>query len=222
MVTASGRGNHRGMTESDPKAHLHRYLQFARDALVWKLDGLSSYDVRRPLTPTGTNLLGLVKHVASVEIGYFGATFGRPSDEPLPWYDEGAEPNADMWATATESREQIIGFYHRAWAHSDATIEALPLDAPGRVPHWPSERATVTLHQILVHMIAETHRHAGHADILRELIDGAVGMRQDVDNMAPVGPDWWADFRSRLDDVARAADSAGHDENWTIGQNRRV
>ena len=118
------------MAGSDPKADLHRYLQTARDVLLWKLDGLSEYDVRRPLTPTGTNLLGLVKHVASVEFGYFGATFGRPADEPLPWYADDAEPNADMWATADETREQIVGLYRRAWAHSDATIAALALDAP--------------------------------------------------------------------------------------------
>ncbi|MCW2874285.1 DUF664 domain-containing protein, partial [Actinacidiphila oryziradicis] len=93
------------MTASDPKADLHFYLQSARDALLWKLEGLSEYDIRRPLTPTGTNLLGLVKHVASVELGYLGDTFGRPSGEPLPWLEDGAEPNADMWATADESRK---------------------------------------------------------------------------------------------------------------------
>ncbi len=97
------------MTPSDPKADLHRYLQQARENLVWKLDGLSEYDVRRPLVPTATNLLGLVKHVASVEAGYFGATFGRPFGEPLPWIEDGAEPNADLWATPEESREQIVG-----------------------------------------------------------------------------------------------------------------
>ena len=149
------------MTESDPKADLRRYLQAAREALVWKLDGLSEYDARRPMVPTGTNLLGLVKHVASVEAGYFGETFGRPFPEPLPWLDEGAEPNADMWATAEESREQIVGLYHHVWAHSDATIDALALDAVGKVPWWPRERREVTLHRILVHLIAETHRHAG-------------------------------------------------------------
>jgi len=85
------------MTTSDPKTDLHRYLQAGREALLWKLDGLSEYDVRRPLVPTGTNLLGLVKHVASVEAGYFGDTFGRPFGEPLPWFEEGAAPNADMW-----------------------------------------------------------------------------------------------------------------------------
>ena len=179
-----------GMTGSGPKADLHRYLQAGREALLWKLDGLSEYDVRRPMVPTGTNLLGLVKHVASVEAGYFGATFGRPFDEPLPWLDDSAEPNADMWATAEETREQIVGLYHRVWAHSDATIEALPLDAIGHVPWWPPDRGEVTLHRILVHMVAETDRHAGHADIVRELIDGAVELRVGNDNMAPSDRTW--------------------------------
>jgi uncharacterized damage-inducible protein DinB len=191
------------MTGMDPKEDLHRYLQIAREALLWKLDGLSEYEVRRPLTPTGTNLLGMVKHLASVELGYFGATFGRPSEEPLPWYADDAEPNADMWATAAESREQIIGLYHRAWAHSDATIEMLALDAIGHVPHWPDDRSEVTLHQILVHMIAETHRHAGHADIVRELIDRASGLRKDNDNMAAGDQAWWDNYRRRLEHVAQ-------------------
>jgi uncharacterized damage-inducible protein DinB len=191
------------MTGSDPKEHLHRYLRTARDALLWKLDGLSEYDVRRPLTPTGTNLLGLVKHVASVELGYFGTTFGRPSEEPLPWYGDDAEPNADMWATAAETREQIISLYHRAWAHSDATIEMLALDAIGHVPHWPVDRSEVTLHQILVHVISETHRHAGHADIIRELIDGAAGLRKDNDNMGAGDQVWWENYCRRLENVAQ-------------------
>jgi uncharacterized damage-inducible protein DinB len=193
------------MAEPDPKADLHRYLQTAREALLWKLEGLSEYDIRRPLTPTGTNLLGLVKHVASVEIGYFGDTFARPFGEPLPWWEDGAEPNADMWATADESRDQIAGLYHRAWEHSDATIDALALDAIGHVPWWPAERAEVTLHRILVHVIAETNRHCGHADIVRELIDGAVGLRDGTANMAPGDQAWWEGYRSRLELVARQA-----------------
>jgi uncharacterized damage-inducible protein DinB len=196
------------MTESDPKADLRRYLQAGREALLWKLEGLSEYDVRRPLVPTGTNLLGLVKHVASVEAGYLGDTFGRPFGEPLPWFDDGAEPNADMWASAEESREQIVGLYHRVWAHSDATIDALALDAVGHVPWWPSDRSEVTLHRILVHMIAETDRHAGHADIVRELIDGAAGLRDGNDNMAPGDQGWWLDYRSRLERAAQEAASA--------------
>lgn len=193
------------MTGSEPKAFLHRYLQAGREALVWKLDGLSEYDVRRPMVPTGTNLLGLVKHLSGCEVGYFGDTFGRPVDEPLPWFEDGAEPNADMWATADESREQILGLYRRAWAHSDATIGALALEAVGQVPWWPDDRREVTLHRILVHMIAETDRHAGHADIVRELIDGAAGLRDGNDNMAPGDQGWWQSYRSRLENVAREA-----------------
>ena len=196
------------MTGEDPKADLRGYLQAGREVLLWKLDGLSEYDVRRPMVPTGTNLLGIVKHVASVEAGYFGETFGRPFEEPLPWLDDGAEPNADMWATAEESREQIAGLYQRVWAHSDATIDALPLDGVGHVPWWPPERREVTLHRILVHMTAETHRHAGHADIVRELIDGAAGLRSGNDNMAPGDRAWWERYRSRLERVAREAGSA--------------
>jgi uncharacterized damage-inducible protein DinB len=190
----------------DFKGDLHRYLQAARDALLWKLDGLSEYEVRRPLTPSGTNLLGLVKHLASVELGYFGETFGRPPGEALPWFDEGAEPNADMWATPDESRDDIVSLYRRAWAHSDVTIDALPLNAVGHVPWWPEERSAVTLHRVLVHMLAETNRHAGHADIVRELIDGAVGLRADNDNMAPGDEAWWESYRGRLEQAAREAD----------------
>jgi hypothetical protein len=196
------------MTGPDPKADLQRYLQAGREALLWKLEGLSEYDIRRPLTPTGTNLLGLVKHLANGELGYFGDTFGRPSGEPLDWFREDAEPNADMWASPDESRDEIIALYHRSWAHADATIDALPLDALGHVPWWPAGQNEVTLHRILVHMTAETHRHAGHADIVRELIDGAVGMRKENDNMAPGDQAWWEDYRNRLERAAQQAAGA--------------
>jgi uncharacterized damage-inducible protein DinB len=191
--------------EAAAKDVLHRYLRAARDALVWKLDGLSEYDARRPLVPTGTNLLGLVKHVASVEAGYFGETFGRPFDEPLPWFDEGAEPNEDMWATATETRDDIVGLYRRVWAHSDSTIDELRLGAEGRVAWWPEDRNPVTLHQILVHVVAETNRHAGHADIVRELVDGAVGLRAEAANMAPGDAEWWLKYKERVEQAARTA-----------------
>jgi uncharacterized damage-inducible protein DinB len=192
------------MNEDKAKADLVRYLQTAREALLWKLEGLSEYDVRRPLTPTGTNLLGLVKHVASVELGYFGDTFGRPSGELLPWFEDDAEPNADMWATADESREEIVGLYHRSWKHAEATFAALPLGATGHVPWWPAERSEVTLHRILVHMIAETDRHAGHADIVRELIDGSAGLREGNDNLAG-DPSQREEYRARLEQAAKEA-----------------
>ena len=187
------------------KADLHRYLQVGREALVWKLEGLSEYEIRRPMTPTATNLLGIVKHVASVEAGYLGAVLGRPFPEPLPWFDEDAEPNADMWATAEETRDDIVGLYRRVWTHSDATIEALDLTAVGRVPWWPEGRNEVTLHRLLVHMIAETHRHAGHADVVRESIDGAAGLRADNSNLFEGDAAWWTDYRDRVEAAARAA-----------------
>lgn len=195
------------MGESEQKTDLLHYLQAARDALLWKLDGLSEYDVRRPHTPTGTNLLGLVKHAAGVELGYFGSTFERPFfDEPPSWFAQFAEPNADMWATAAESREQIVELYRRAWHHSDNTIAALALDATGHVPWWPEERRKVTLHHVLVRVIADTQRHAGHADIIRELTDGAVGTTKDNSSLPPGDQAWWEDHRQQLERVAREAD----------------
>lgn len=190
------------MTVTGEKAILHHYLQRGREAVLWKLDGLSEYDIRRPMTPTGTNLLGLVKHLASAELEYFGACFGRPSGEVLPWAAEDAEVNADMWAAPGESREQITGMYRRAWAHADATIDALALDARGRVPWW-GERGEVTLQQILVHVIADTQRHAGHADIVREMLDGAAGLSANVSNLPEGNQEWWAAYRDKLERAAR-------------------
>lgn len=180
------------------KEDFKRYLQSGRDAIVWKLEGLSEYNIRRPLVPTGTNLLGLVKHLAGVEIGYFGDCFGRPFDERFPWLDEDAEANSDMWATVEESREGVLALYRRVWAHADACIDELPLDAPGLVPWWSAGRQKVTLAQILVHVIAETHRHAGQADVVRELIDGAAGLRPDNDNLPPGDAAWWDSYRANL------------------------
>jgi Protein of unknown function (DUF664) len=93
------------MGETDLKADLRRYLQDGRETMLWKLEGLSEYDVRRPLVPTGTNLLGLVKHLAGVEMGAFGVTFGRPSPNMAP-VDE-SDPFTDMFAAPGESREFI-------------------------------------------------------------------------------------------------------------------
>ena len=188
------------------KADLKRYLATAREALLWKLDGLSEYDARRPLTPTGTNLLGLVKHLAATEVGYFAYTFDRPFPEPIPWFAEDAEYNADLWATPDESREYLVGHYERACAHSDTVVDSLDLDAVGQVRWWPEGSRDVTLHRVLVHMTAETQRHAGHADIVRELIDGTAGMRPDNDNLPPVDEKWWREYRERVEEAARAAE----------------
>jgi uncharacterized damage-inducible protein DinB len=159
---------------------LLRYLQSERDSLVGTLDGLSEYDVRRPMTPTGTSLLGLVKHVLSVELGYLADSPGRPSGIELTWDNEQAmTESADMWARADEGREWLLDLYRQSWAHCDATIRELGVDAPATVPWWPEERRETTLGHLLVRMVAETAHHAGHADILRESIDGRGGSDHD-------------------------------------------
>lgn len=175
---------------TDAKQTLIHYLQGARDSMLWKLDGLSEYDVRRPMTPTGTNLLGLVKHLASVELGYFGETFGRPSGIELPWWSDEADQNDDLFATPEQSREWVVDLYRRAWAHAEGTFAENDLDSVGHVTHWGNE--AVTLHRILVHVATETHHHAGHADILREMIDGTAGFLPVSSNLPDARYDWQA------------------------------
>jgi uncharacterized damage-inducible protein DinB len=189
------------VTENDRKAVFLRYLAAAREGLLWKLEGISDYDVRRPVTRTGTNLLGIVKHVAMVESAYLGACFGRPVADPVPAFDP-AETNPDMWATADESRDFIVDFYGRVARNSAETVDALDLGTRGTVRHWPEERRHPTLHDLLVHMLAETNRHAGHADIIRESIDGAAGARPAMTNLPDEDDEWWAAYRERLDGIA--------------------
>lgn len=191
------------MTSLDVKGDLQTYLRGARETLVWKLDGLGEYDIRRPLTPTGTNLLGLVKHNTGTHLRYFGEVFGRTYDTALQWLSGDAEPNADLWAAPDETRDDIVAGYLRAWELADATINELPLDAVGRVPWWGD--SAVTLHSVLVHVTAETQRHAGHADIIRELIDGSAGLLKGHDNLRIGDPAGWSAFRDRIEAVARLA-----------------
>jgi Protein of unknown function (DUF664) len=188
----------------DPKGVLRRYLQAARSALVWKLDGISDYDVRRPMTGTGTNLLGLVKHMAYVEAGYFGSCFDRPFPEPMTAW-EGDDPTADMWAGPEETRADVVELYERVQAHADVTIEELALETKGRVPWWGAGNDDPDLHTLLVHVVAEINRHAGHADIARELIDGSVGMRATNSNLPDYDEATWADHVARLEALAQAS-----------------
>ncbi|MFD8887299.1 DinB family protein [Streptomyces erythrochromogenes] len=189
------------MIDEFAKDNLHGRLRRDRKALLWKLDGLSEYDARRPLTATGTNLLGLVKHVATVEARYFGEVFDRPSPEPLPrWQDHNG---SDLWAAEDETRDQIIGFYRRTWEHSDATINELSLDAPGHVPWWPEPHPNTNLFAIMVHVLGESNRHAGHADILREGIDGRTGLRPEHENQ--IDEEARAAYRAKIERAARSA-----------------
>lgn len=186
---------------TDPlSADLQRYLQESRDAVLRGLDGLGEYDARRPMTPTGTNILGLVKHLIGIETGYLGACIGRPSPIRLPWHEDGSVwAGADMWAEPDESRAYLVGLYRESWTYADAAIAELPLSAAADVSWWPENRRVTTFGHLLVRVVAETAQHAGHVDIVRELIDGATGSNtSDLDD---------ATRRAYLADVQTAADA---------------
>jgi hypothetical protein len=206
---SAGRGNLRGVTEErsaalDVAGELRHYLQEARDGVLSRLDGLGEYDIRRPLTPTGTNLLGLVKHLTSIESGYLGDCLGRRSPIRLPWVEDGSIwDGADMWATPGESRADLTGLYQSAWRHSDQSINELGLSAPAHVPWWRENHRDTTSGALLIRVLAETAQHAGHADITRELIDGRGG--QDHDDVGDSR--WWASYHAR---VQQAADAFEH------------
>jgi uncharacterized damage-inducible protein DinB len=150
------------------KESLRVALDRHRDAVLWKLEGLDDAGLRRVMTPSGTNLLGLVKHLAAVEYGWFCDTFGRPA-EPLPFDED--DPDADLRVRPEETTADVLAFYGRARAAADQAIDELDLEETGTA--WFGD--PVTLRWVLIHMVEETARHAGHVDILRELIDGMTG-----------------------------------------------
>jgi hypothetical protein len=180
-------------------ADLLGYLQESRDQVLGSLDGLSEYDIRRPMTPSGTNLLGLVKHLAGIELSYLGESVGRPSPVRLPWIDDGSIwQSADMWATADQSRSDLVELYRNAWRHSDQSVNDLGLDAPAEVAWWSEDKRTTTLGSLLVRVVAETAQHAGHSDIVRELIDGRGGS-----DRGEVGDEeWWAEYVANIQQAA--------------------
>ena len=188
----------------DQKDTLQHYLARQRGDLLGKLDGLDEHDVRRPLVPSGTNLLGLVKHVALVQLGYLGDVFGRPSPLSPSWTDD-EDPDADLWATADESRASVVDLARHSAEHADATVRALDLDSPGLVPWWSAGRQEVTLHTVLVHLCVETARHAGHADLARELVDGRLGAGPGDPNVPERDARSWRVHHDRVAAAARRA-----------------
>lgn len=191
------------MIDAYAKTYLNEDLRWIRTAVVSKLEGLSEYDIRRPLTSTGTNLLGLIKHLSTCEARYFGEVFDRPFPEALPPWDDESERGADMWATEDETRTEIGERYVRVWDHTDATVRGLANDVPGHVPWWPNPE--VKLLNVLVHVLTETSRHAGHADILREQLDGTVGVDGTSATQPEKGDAFWENRRAQIERSARAA-----------------
>lgn len=150
------------------KESLRVSLDRHRDVVLWKLDGLDDEQLRRRVVPSGTSLLGLVKHLAAVEYSWFCQTFGVET-EPLPFSDE--DPDADLRVEPHESTADVLSFYARARAASDQVIDDHDVADLGTA--WFGD--PVSLRWVLIHMVEETARHAGHMDVVRELIDGTTG-----------------------------------------------
>lgn len=187
----------------EAKRHLHKSLGRARDEVLPKLEGLDEYAVRRPMTRTGLNLLGLVKHLAFYEASYFGFVFGRPFPRPLPTVDASFRNEDLMLAPLDETREQVVEGYREARRHADETIEALRFDALGRIPWWGDR--DVPLLNVIAHMLGETRQHLGHMDLIREQLDGRFG--EDVEALSAEEE---ADFVRRRSRTEKAARVAGH------------
>ena len=178
------------------KTQLHDQLKEARAANLFRLEGLGGYDLRRPLTPTGTNLLGIIKHLGGMEYGYLGETFGRYLSRPVPG-DDDPENIGDLWATTDETAGDIVGWYEEACDHADKTIDALELDGLGSVPHWP-EHQRVNLGEMMLRVLSEELRHGGHLDVVRELIDGT------APSVKPRSQQWWEQHTAHLQKLAES------------------
>ena len=113
-----------------------------------------------------------------------------------------------MWVRSHETTQSVVSLYRRVWAHSDETISALPLDAVGDVPWWPKGDRELSLAQAMVHVISDVYRHAGHADVIRELVDGAVGSDPRWSNMLQADEMFWTALRDRVEDAARRANQS--------------
>jgi uncharacterized damage-inducible protein DinB len=145
---------------------LLRYLNRLRDSVVATTEGLTDEQLRTPGVPSGTNLLGLVQHLTGVEEHWFQLVF----------LGEDVEVEDSMQVPAGTTREEVVAAYRKACARSNEIVRACPdLSAPAKIPN-PGEDGIAPLRAIVAHMIEETGRHAGHADILRERIDGATGL----------------------------------------------
>lgn len=191
------------------KDYLYAELREASQSVLAKLEGLSEYDLRRPLTATGTNLLGLIKHLAIWQARYLGEVFGLPSVDPVAARvnaegSDNSEPDgstlgADLWVRASETSDEIVALYRRVWEQSDRMVESLQIDSQGHVPWWP--QPDVTLFNVLVHLVAETSRHAGHMDILREQLDGTTEQSDDD----RYGSEFWAERFAHIEQAAQSA-----------------
>ena len=191
----------RAMDETTWKDVLEHYLRRAHRSVHRAIDGVGEYDLRRPLTTSGTNLLGVVKHLATVEHEYLVTLPGRtsPAAETITWNDaESMTSNADLWVEREMSSEAVISLYDQVEEASLASLRELPLDAPATVPWWRPDARDTTLGLLVVHVIAEPAQHAGQLDILREQLDGATAEPSDDGRDAT----WWRAYVDKISSEA--------------------
>lgn len=185
------------LATGDEKALLRTHLVLAQQDLLWKLEGLSDEQLRRPMTKTSTNLIGIIKHLTGVTAHYLISSFGR--EREIYAWEEGDEPEfwfgGDMWATPDESPADLIAAYRRACEASLVALDAMDLDTVGT--HHTGVK--VSLRWMILNVLTDTLRHTGHADILREAIDGSVGVDPILSNTVDGTDDeYWSKFRQRV------------------------
>jgi Protein of unknown function (DUF664) len=152
------------------KELLLTFLDQQRDVVVWKLEGLTDDQVRqRPLPSSGLYLLGLVKHLADVEQYWLCEAFGRPREPGS------VAASDDVEVEEGDTTDSVLAYYNRARAASDQAITEVDLDATGNT--WLGD--TISFRWAILHVIEETARHAGHADLVREHIDNTSGYLPD-------------------------------------------
>lgn len=186
-------------------AQLREYLNDAREAILWKCEGLSDAQARKPLTPTGTHVMGLLLHLALTESQYFISCLGREIENPIIRGIINAEDAQGAFLPPPKlTLVDVVKIYRETTAAADAVLDELELDSPAVVQWWIKHRHT-TVERLLVHMIAESHRHAGHLDIVREQLDGFVGLRPSAPNIPDLTPAQWEEQRHRLKELADGA-----------------
>jgi hypothetical protein len=159
-------------TEADERATLEAFLDMMRADVAGRLRGVGEQDARRSTVPSGTSLGGLIRHLTWVEIEWFEQVLGRtPADQlpPSPCTDE--DPDADFRLEDEHTVDGVLDAYRQQCARSRDILAKF--DLGDTVPH--GHLGTVSARWVLIHMIEETARHAGHADIIREQIDGVSG-----------------------------------------------
>jgi uncharacterized damage-inducible protein DinB len=153
---------------------LNRSLESARAAIVTKTTGLDDAELRKPILPSGWSLLGLVKHLAYVERWWFRSV-AAGEDVAFPWTDD--DPDADWRVEPDDTTEAILALYADECARARVVVDSFGLTEQVRRPEEIHSVAHGDLAWVVVHMIEETARHAGHADVVRELTDGVTGDR---------------------------------------------